>query len=242
MKNSIKIDSFNFKPNQRILEDYKIVAQLGGGWEAEVYRIRELKTGVERAAKFFFPHRDKNQKMSTIYAKKLHRLKDCPVVIKYHHRRVMKLKGNSVTVVISDFIEGQMLSAYLASVPGKRLSLFQAVHLLYALTLGLESIHAAGEYHGDLHTDNSLLEKIGLSYQLKLLDLFHWGDSKKENRVEDIYKLIQIFYEIIGGKKYYSKQPQVAKEICCGLRRSTILKKFKTITALRVYIETISWT
>jgi hypothetical protein len=33
-------------------------------------------------------------------------------------------------------------------------------------------------------------------------------------------------------------QPPVAKQICCGLKRSLILQRFPTASSLRVHLET----
>ena len=52
------IDSFDLKPGRILARKYEVVARLGGGWEGEVYHVRELLTGIERAAKFFFPRRN----------------------------------------------------------------------------------------------------------------------------------------------------------------------------------------
>ena len=37
---------------------YVIERPLGSGWEGEVYVIIERTTGIRRAAKFYYPHRD----------------------------------------------------------------------------------------------------------------------------------------------------------------------------------------
>jgi len=54
--------------------------------------------------------------------------------------------------------------------------------------------------------------------------------------------LIRIFYDSLGGQKYYAKQPKVVKDICCGLKHSIALKKFKSAGHLRQYIENIHLT
>jgi len=47
-----------------------VIACLGCGWESEVYRIRERKTRIERAAKIFFPRRNPANRTAVAYAKK----------------------------------------------------------------------------------------------------------------------------------------------------------------------------
>jgi hypothetical protein len=114
--------------------------------------------------------------------------------------------------------------------------------LLYALVKGIEEIHLRNEYHGDLHTDNIIVNKFGLNFGLKVLDLLHYGNPKPEFLKDDLMGLIEIFHEVLGGSKSYSKHPQVIKHICCGLKKSMIIKKFKTVSQLREHLEILDWT
>lgn len=235
------IKTFGFQPGRIIAGKYEIISLLGRGWESEVYKTREINTGIERAAKIFFPHRNKRNRVSQIYANKLNKLRECPAVIHYHTQESITFQKQPVTVLISEYVKGEMLSAYIDRMPGKRLMPFQAIHLLYALTLAIENIHYRGEYHGDLHTDNVIVRRLGLSFDLKLLDFFHWGSASRQNRNDDILFLIRILYDAIGGKKHYARLPHEIKQICCGLKSSLILKKFKKASDLRIYLEALSW-
>ena len=163
------------------------------------------------------------------------------MVIQYHTREVLSFRRTPITALISEYVEGELLSDYLSRFPGRRLRLFQGIHLLHALAVGIESIHHLREYHGDLHPENIIVRRFGLSFELKLLDLFHWGGGGRENRYDDICDAIQIFHDAIGGRARYARQPRQIKEICCGLKRSLIVKKFRTASALRVHLETTAW-
>lgn len=236
-----RIDSFDFPPGKLLRGRYEIVHHLGAGWEGEVYLIRERATGIDRTAKFFFPHRNQRDKAAVFYAKKLHKLRQCPIVIQYYTQDSILYRGVPITFLVSEFVEGELLSAFLARQPRKRLSPFQAVHLLHALAMGMEAIHQLGEYHGDLHSDNVIVQRYGLGFELKLLDMFHWGASSPQHIHDDVINLIRLFYDAVGGAKHYAKQPPEVKDICCGLKRSLILRKFKTAGQLRHYLETIQW-
>lgn len=98
-----------------------------------------------------------------------------------------------------------------------------------------------GDYHGDLHSDNVIVSRYGLGFELRLLDLFHWGRPRAENIHDDVVNLIHIFHEALGGKAHYARLPPEIKAICCGLKRSLILKKFRTAGQLREYLETMEW-
>lgn len=236
-----RIESFEFQEGRILAKKYQVEFLLGRGWEGEVYFLKELSTGIERAGKFFFPHRNPNNRALKFYAKKLHKLRHCPNLVQYHTQESIWNQGHKIHFLVSDYVEGELLSDYLERQPGKRLHPYQALHLLYALASALEKIHQAREYHGDLHTDNVIIRHVGLRFDLKIMDMFQWGPAKPENIQGDVLDLVRLFYDAIGGAKHYRSQPKAVKEICFGLKQSLILKKFKTAGKLRYYLENLEW-
>jgi tRNA A-37 threonylcarbamoyl transferase component Bud32 len=232
-----KIDAFDFLPGMCLSRKYEIVSRLGGGWEGEVYLVREIGTDILRAAKFFYPQRNPKNKTVNFYAKKLHKLRSCSTLIKYLSQDTIAHDEQEITYLVSEFVEGTTLSAFLASRRTKRLPPFQALHLLHAIAKGVEEIHYLKEYHGDLHTDNVIVTKFGLEFSVKLIDVFQWGRATKGSIQDDVIDMIHIFYDVLGGKKSYANQPPEIKEIVCGLKKSLIKRKFKTAGQLRVYLE-----
>jgi serine/threonine protein kinase len=241
MKKRPRIESFDLQQGRVVARKYRVVARLGAGWQGEVYKIEEIRTGIERAAKLFFPHRNVGGRTSRIYAKKLHKLRNCPILIQYHTEETITYRRMPITILISEYVEGSLLSEFIYKVPQKRLNPFEAVHLLYSLAAGMEQIHQANEYHGDLHLDNIIVCRHGLVFDLKLLDLFHLESPKAENRQTDICDVIRIFYDVLGGQKHYARQPEAVKYICSGLKKTLILSKFRTMTALRKHIQNMEW-
>lgn len=241
MKTGSHIESFNLLPGRLIAGKYEVLASLGSGWEGEVYRVRERNTGVERAAKVFFPQRNRHERATKFYARKLHRLRHCSILIQYHTQERINLYKEPTTVLISDYVEGELLSDFVARQHGKRLTPFEGLHLLHALAAGVEQIHRAREYHGDLHDDNIIIKRQGLSFIVKLVDMYNWGPPDAENIRDDVCNLIRILYDVLGGARYYRKLPPEIKEICCGLKRSLIIRKFRTAGHLRQYLENMSW-
>ncbi|MBC8367451.1 protein kinase [bacterium] len=236
-----KIEAFNFFPGRIIAGKYSILTKLGGGWEGEVYRVIEKGTRIERAAKFFFPARNPGGKASRLYARKLHRLRDCALPIQYHTEESITFRRTPITVLISEYVEGDILGEFLSRQPGRRVRPFEGLHLLHALAKGMAEIHQAGEYHGDLHPGNVIVRRSGLSFELKLLDLFHLDDSKAENRRTDVLDSIRIFYDALGGQRLYARQPTAVKEIVCGLKHTLILKKYPTMNRLVKHLENMTW-
>ena len=235
------IESFDFPSGHLLAKKYQVVSRLGAGWEGEVYLLRELATKIERAAKFFYPRRNLRNKALTFYARKLHKLRDCPALIQYHTQETIHYLGHDISFLVSDYVEGQILPEFLAQQPGGRLDLFQALHLLHAMAVAIEGIHALNDYHGDLHAGNVIVRRLGLGFDVKLLDFFHWGSPTSANLRDDICDVIRIFYDTLGGKARYGRLPPEAKAIILGLKRSFILRKFKTISHLRLHLEQLVW-
>jgi len=235
------IHGFNLQPGRTLARKYEVIDLLGAGWEGEVYLVREISTGIERTAKLFFPQRNPQNKSIQFYAKKLHKLRHCPIVIHYNAQEMMIVQGQSVNFLISEYIEGELLSDFIKRQPGKRLTPFQGLHLLHALASGLECVHTMGEYHGDLHMQNIIVQRFGLSFDIKLLDFYQWKAPHKENIRDDTIDMVRILYDAIGGKKHYHSQPQEIKDIINGLKKTLILKKFKSAGQLRHYLETMKW-
>jgi serine/threonine protein kinase len=235
------IENFDLNPGRVLARKYEVIQPLGTGWEGQVFLVREHPTGIERAVKLFYPQRNLKDRTANFYACKLHKLRHCSIAIQYHTRETITYRGFPITLLVSEFVEGELLTSFLERQPGKRLSPFQGLHLLYALATGIECIHLMKEYHGDLHTDNIIVQRYGLGFDLKLLDFYHWGTPKPENINDDVINLVRILYDAVGGQRHYKKQPQEIKDICCGLKRSLILKKFRTAGHLREHLETLTW-
>lgn len=236
-----RVDSFDLDPGRILAGKYEVMFRLGVGWEGEVYLVRETGTGIVRAAKVFFPQRNPGDRTARFYARKLHKLRQCAIVIQYHGRETFVHHRQPVTFLVSEYVEGELLSEFLARQAGGRLSPFAAVHLLHALACGIEDIHRMREYHGDLHVGNVMVRRFGLGFDLKLLDMFHWETPRPENIREDVVDMVRIFHDSLGGRRRYAQQPDEVKAICCGLRRSLILEKFRTAGQLRRYLESLEW-
>ena len=226
--NTRVITSFRLAPGMPVGDNFEVVDFLGNGWEGEVYRLREVGTGIERAGKFFFPHRNKRNKAARWYANKLHKLRNFPILIQYHTSDTFLFEGQRVTFLLSEYVEGEPLFKFLARQPGKRIGAFQGLHLLHALAKGMEGIHNAREYHGDLHTGNIIIRRFGISFDLKVLDMYHYGPAKATDIHDDVCDLIRLFYDAIGGQAMYAKHPPQVKEIIKGLKRSLILRQYRT--------------
>ena len=235
------ISSFDFQPGRIIAGRYRVLSFLGGGLEGEVYLVEECQTGIERAVKLFYPQWNSKGEASKRYATKLHRLRHCPIIIQYHGQGTLRFRGIEVSYVVSEYAPGEVLATLLSRQRGKRLQPLAACHLLHALAAGLESVHAAGEYHGDLHTENVIVMRYGLTFELKVLDFFPRRGGRRVLMQEDIIDVVKIFHESLGGAAHYARQPEQVKDICRGLKHSLILERFPTMDALRRRLELLTW-
>lgn len=232
---------FDFPSGRVLAGKYLIERSLGSGWEGEVYAIVERSTGIRRAAKFYYPYRDPTGKAAIAYARKLDALRHCPILLQYHHQEMLTVKGQRVTVVISELVEGVKLSEFIEAQPGARLSTFEALHVLHALARGIAPIHALGEYHGDIHDDNIMIRRRGVGFEVRLLDFFDLGRATTSKIRKDVLNLIQVFHAVVGGRKAYPSQPPVVKEIVRGLKDSLILARFRSAGDIQRHLESLDW-
>lgn len=235
------IDTFGLRAGRRIGNRHQVVRRLGSGTEGEVYQILEDDTGIHRAAKLYFPHRDPKQRSIIWHARKLNALRHCPVVLQYHHTETVEVAGRAVRCLISELCEGEQLERWIALHPGRRLPPFRALHVLYHLVRGLEAIHALGEYHADVHSQNILIRPMGVGFEVKLIDFYNWGKPARYKQQQDIMDTIRVFHECLGGREHYRNQPPEVRRICAGLRWKLVLQRFPTMTALRRHLEHFEW-
>src|SRR5580658_1481887 len=238
---SRKNKRFNFPAGRFIAGKYQIEEMLGSGWEGEVYRIVERATGIHRAAKFYYPQRDPTGKAAIAYARKLDALRHCPILLQYHHQEIAYVHKQKVIVVISELVEGVKLSEFLHRQAGHRLSTFEALNVLYVLAKGIAPIHARGEYHGDIHDDNIMIRRQGVSFEVKLIDFFDLGRPTRAKIEKDVLNLVEVFHTIVGGREHYANQPAVVKQIVRGLKDSLILESFSTAGDIQRHLESLQW-
>lgn len=220
---------------------YRVLDRLGRGWEGEVYRVVELATGIERAAKLFYPLRDPRGRVSAWYARKLDRLRRCPILIPYLTSETITLGDERVHMLVSEIVEGEALPRFLRRQTGRRLAPFEALVFLHRLATGLESIHALSDYHGDVHAGNLIVRRVGIDFELRLVDAYRWSGPRRISMRDDVIDAIHLFHLALGGRARYAHHPPEVKAICLGLKRSLIMRRFPTATALRRHLESFDW-
>ncbi len=240
-KKTVAIDSFAFTPGRKLAGTYIVERLIGQGWEGEVYQVRHHTTGIDYAAKLFYPQNSQGHKALVAYAQKLHRLRNHSMLVRYHTEEVITYQRQNIPMHISEYVDGLMLSEYLSQRKGKRMPAYEALHLIYALTKGLAQMHYSNEYHGDLHSDNIIVLKRGLEFEIKLLDFYYHGRTTRSKLLDDVVDIIKLLHEATGGATHYKNQPEIIKSICKGLKRSLIEKNYKNAMELQSKLEQMHW-
>jgi serine/threonine protein kinase len=232
---------YDLVPGRVLAGQYVVESQLGRGYEGEVYLVRERLTGAQRAAKIFYPDRNPHNNAATHYAKKLERLRDCPILIQYHHAIQIQLRSMPVSVLISEFVQGMLLSDILAQYKNKRMPAHEALVLIRTITAGLATLHEKREYHGDLHAGNVLVRRRGVHFDVKLVDLYDRGRANRFHIQQDVCDIARILYDLVGGRSQYASQPDVIKRICLGLKNTLIMQRYPTAWHLCRHLDTFEW-
>lgn len=232
---------FDLQAGRLIGGKYEVVSHIGHGWEGEVYRVVERATGAIRAAKLFLPERNPHDRAVLFYARKLERLRDCRMVIQYHHVERMRIRNEEVTALVSEYVEGTRLDRLVTAVRGRRLPEFEALSIVHELTCGLEELHAQGEYHGDLHAANILVRRRGVRFDIKLVDFFDRGRGGASHRRDDLVQVARILRELVGGTSRYAGCSPAVRRIICAGRSDLVMRRFPTAAHLRRHLEIFDW-
>lgn len=62
-------DFYDLKKGKVLGRNYRVLEYLGSGWEGEVYKVEERKTGIIRAAKLFYHRKANGENPHIHYAK-----------------------------------------------------------------------------------------------------------------------------------------------------------------------------
>ena len=241
MTHARTIETFDLQPGRVIGGKYVVESKLGGGWEGEVYRVTEERTGARRAVKLFYPERNRGDRAVQVYARKLERLTHCPLVISYHHSETMRVRDMPITLLVSEYVEGKILENFIRSRSGRRLPELEALQILRHIVHGLTQIHSAGVYHGDLHTENVLVRRRGVHFDVKLVDFLDAGRHSRARANDDVIDAVRLLYDMLGGAARYRHQPPEIKYIVGGLKHSIITKRFPTAARLLDHLDTFPW-
>ena len=125
--------AYSLQIDETICNRFKIKEFLGSGWESEVYLITETATGIDRTAKLFFPERNRRNRTAISHALKLYRMRSSNSLVQYLFQENLVIDEQKVTCLISEYIQGEVLDAYLGRQRGKRVTVFEALHIVKSI-------------------------------------------------------------------------------------------------------------
>ena len=96
-------------------------------------------------------------------------------MLHYHHSEIVTVCRQKVVAMISELCEGEPLGRWIGRHRGEHLRPYAALHVLYNRVRGLKAIHALGAFHANVHTENILIQPMGVRYDVKRIDFYHCG-------------------------------------------------------------------
>ncbi len=232
---------YDFAPGKILARKYEVLSHVTSTNDGELYRLTEKATGIERTAKFFYQdHLSKNAK-ATIYAQKLHKLRNCKILMHYRTQETVSIAGIPVSFVVWDQISGTQLEDFVAQQKNGRLSLFEALHLLHAVASGLDAIHSMQEYHGNIAAENIIVNRKGIGFQVKLINMSLEDRPVSRSIFEDVVNLVKIFANVVMPPRHSAKIPNGVKLLYSNLKTARISERFKNAGALKKHLETMLW-
>lgn len=156
-----KIRSFGLKPGERI-GNYRVIENIGRGWEGEVYKVAEVPTEAIRALKLFRTDELESVRHLVHFAWFYEQVRctgHFPVY--YHYGQWFFDDNNGCWFLVFEFIEGNSLNALL---PGY--SQNDKEELFFKLASAVADVHEHGYAIGDFSTlDNVFLaEERGIVF------------------------------------------------------------------------------
>ncbi len=86
-----------------------------------------------------------------------------------------------------------------------------------------------------------MVRRRGLGFEVHLLDFFDLGRSTREKIQQDVFDLISLLYEVIGGAEVYRRVSPEIRGLVKGRKHSLIGREFKTAGELRLALENLEW-
>lgn len=204
-----------------IINQYKIISQIGKGGMGEVFLAEDTKLDRKVALKILpAEFAEDADRMSRF-------VREAKSASALNHPNIITIyeigESDGTHFIATEFIEGETLHEHLK---GENISLKTVLEIAIQIASALQTAHSAGIVHRDIKPDNVMIRKDGLA---KILDfgiakLSGRGDAETPGQGEDVKTLIAVSalpHEpastnpgmIIGTANYMSPEQAKGKEI-----------------------------
>jgi tRNA A-37 threonylcarbamoyl transferase component Bud32 len=214
--------------------NYKIKKRLGSGKNSVIFLGEHNVLGFEVVLKFIRPGAsdDIDGSLRKLASKNFGRTLVMPNdVVRVEVHDVIG-RAVDVTCLVFPFVQGQTLSDFLNE-KGNHLNSHVVISFINQVGPELEKLESINAYHGDLHSQNILVDRtIGGLLEFRLLDLSFdavGSESLQDAQNDDLRKFKQLIWQILSAQKRCI--PNVSLRKFIGTKD---LQKIETILSERV--------
>ncbi|MBL9101043.1 MAG: protein kinase [Myxococcales bacterium] len=159
---------------------YTILAHLGGGGMADVYRARDEELDIDVAIKLLRPDIATGEMRARM-------VQEARAAAKVRHPNLVRVYGTGTTAysayIAMELLDGPNLEMYLRERPGGRLPWNEALDLLLPALEALHAVHERGYVHRDIKPGNILVAREpGCPPRAVVIDL---GLAKPDRALRD---------------------------------------------------------
>ena len=233
------VPPFKLKPGSQI-GNYRILHQLGRGFEAEVYEAIEIPTGIRRALKIYHLGEPETWDRVRAMARFFEKLAPTGAVAQYHHTGTCFLPptGEPVAFLVMELLSGKTLDKHVRSIKGTRLQReTRCLGLLTKIAEKIARVHEAGFAIGDfMDGTNTIILPTGEPIFCDLEP----GERNNPNRdfacdLLELNCIIEVIFPLRNrGDFYKMANEMVEKSMEKPIRRNTMKK---LATELKHFLE-----
>ncbi len=135
---------------------YTVLAQIGGGGMADVYRATDAQLGIDVALKLLKPRMASDELRARM-------VQEAQAAAQVRHANLVRVFGtgalDSTAFIVMELLEGPNLEQYLREYRGGRMRCEEALELLLPALDALHEIHERGYVHRDIKTGNIIITR-----------------------------------------------------------------------------------
>ena len=231
------IPPFGLRPGMRV-GNYRLIGQVGRGYEAEVYAAVEVPSGARRAIKLY-PQEDHSDLQKAAHrAWYYDQLSGTGSVAKYHHLTHWILDdGESILCLIFDLLDGLDLDKHLRQVRGRvPVREKESLRLIAAIAEKIGRVHRLGYGVGDFqHGGNIMVLRKSNEPMFVDLETGEPGCANVDlgNDSDELNELLDfLFPRVLRRDVYQQVKLLIEHYLQTDIRRDTMTRLSKKLVGL----------